>query len=114
MKKILMLLFGSVIAAISFNLILIPGNIAPGGVSGIAVILNMLTRGFLPVGTMTVILNIPLFITGYKVLGKPFVIKSIIGTILFSTMIDILQFKIGHIYLILSVLLQKAKLMTVF
>lgn len=91
MKKILMLLFGSVIAAISFNLILIPGNIAPGGVSGIAVILNMLTRGFLPVGTMTVILNIPLFITGYKVLGKPFVIKSIIGTILFSTMIDILS-----------------------
>jgi uncharacterized membrane-anchored protein YitT (DUF2179 family) len=91
LKKILLLLLGAIIAGISFNLILIPGDIAPGGVSGIAVIINMLTKGLIPVGTLTAILNIPLFIAGYKVLGKSFIFRSFVGTILFSIMIDVLS-----------------------
>ena len=92
LKKKALLILGAVIAAISFNLILIPGNIAPGGVSGIAVIINMLTKGLIPVGTLTAILNIPLFMAGYKVLGKSFVFRSLVGTLLFSVMIDLLSF----------------------
>ena len=35
------------------------------------------------------ILNIPLFIAGYKELGKEFIIKSAVGTILYSVMLDV-------------------------
>ena len=46
------------------------GNFAPGGISGIALIMNKLWN--LPVGTMTLILNIPLVIISYKTVGKRF------------------------------------------
>ena len=44
------------------------GNFAPGGISGIALIMNKLWN--LPVGTMTLILNIPLVIISYKTVGN--------------------------------------------
>ena len=91
MKKYILLIVGAITAALSLNIILLPGGIAPGGVSGIAVILNILTKGFLPVGTVTIILNIPLFIAGYKIIGKKFVYKSFVGTILFSILVDALS-----------------------
>ena len=50
------------------------GNFAPGGISGIALIMNKLWN--LPVGTMTLILNIPLVIISYKTVGKRFLINS--------------------------------------
>ena len=84
MKKILLLLLGAIIAGISFNLILIPGDIAPACFQN-CVIINMLTKGLIPVGTLTAILNIPLFIAGYKVLGKSFIFRSFVGTILFPS-----------------------------
>ena len=90
MKKILLLLLGAIIAGISFNLILIPGDIAPGGVSGIAVIINMLTKGLIPVGTLTAILNIPLFIAGYKVLENHSYSEVLLNDS-FSIMIDVLS-----------------------
>lgn len=50
------------------------GNFAPGGISGIALIMNKLWN--LPVGTMTLILNIPLVIISYKTVGKQVLIKN--------------------------------------
>lgn len=50
------------------------GNFAPGGISGIALIMNKLWN--LPVGTMTLILNIPLVIISYKTVGKRFFDKD--------------------------------------
>lgn len=91
MKKVIILVLGAIIAGISFNLILIPSQIAPGGVSGLALIIYKLTGGIIPVGVMTAILNIPLFIAAYKILGKSFVVRSFVGTILFAVMIDIMS-----------------------
>ena len=91
-KKIMktaMILFGSFISAVGLNLSLEPNNIAPGGISGLAVIINTVSKGLLPVGLMTLVLNVPLFILGYKVLGKEFTIKSFVGTFLFSVMVDL-------------------------
>ena len=51
------------------------GNFAPGGISGIALIMNKLWN--LPVGTMTLILNIPLVIISYKTVGKRFLMKPL-------------------------------------
>lgn len=89
MKRFLFVFFGAVTAALSLNLFLLPSGFAPGGLSGLAVIINILTRGLLPVGTVTFVLNIPLFLLGYRILGRKFILRSLAGTFLFSVMTDL-------------------------
>ncbi len=61
-------------------------SFAPGGVSGVALILNHLTN--LPIGVMTLVLNIPLIFISYKVIGKDFLIKSLRSMIVCSFFVD--------------------------
>ncbi|NMD38228.1 MAG: YitT family protein [Christensenellaceae bacterium] len=84
------ILIGCVIGATAYPLFLIPNNIAPGGLTGVATIINYFIK--VPVGTLSLILNVPLFILGYKSAGKIFVFRSLIATVLFSFFIDILPF----------------------
>ena len=70
--------------ATSINLFLQPNGFAPGGVSGISIILNQATNGFIPVWLANLVLNIPIFITGIVVLGKTFGSKSLYGILSLS------------------------------
>ena len=79
---------GSVIGAAAYPTFLIPNNIAPGGVTGVGTILNYLAGW--PVGITALILNIPLFLIGYRTMGKVFAFRSLVATVLFSILIDIL------------------------
>ncbi|MFC5401713.1 YitT family protein [Cohnella soli] len=76
----LSVLVGSFFIAASFNLFLLPNQIASGGVSGISVILHSLA-GIAPAYTQWA-LNIPLFIAGVLVLGRNFGFKTAVGTIM--------------------------------
>ena len=68
---------------------LLPNQLSSGGVTGIATITYYLLN--LPMGTIIMLINIPLFIfAGYKI-GKEFFVKSLIGTISLSVFIDILD-----------------------
>ncbi len=81
------ILVGSVILAVGMNMFMIPNMLAPGGISGLAVVLYHLFR--LPVGATIILLNIPLFIAGYLVLGPRIVIQSLLGTFLFSIAVEL-------------------------
>ena len=59
-------------------------NFAPGGVTGIALIMNYLWN--LPIGTMSLVLNIPLMLLSLKFLGKEFLLKSL-KTMCFCTLV---------------------------
>ena len=82
------ILFGCLIAAAAYPLFMTPNRIAPGGITGVATILNYLFRW--PVGIVSLLLNLPLFLIGYKAMGRVFVFRSFIATILFSVLIDLL------------------------
>ena len=86
--KAALIVAGAFVTSLGLNLFLEPSGIAPGGISGVAVLINKIAGGRIPVGVLTLILNIPLFIAGYKELGKEFIIKSAVGTILYSVMLD--------------------------
>ena len=58
------------------------GNFAPGGMSGLALIMNYLWH--LPIGLTTLVLNLPLILLSYKIVGKEFLLKSF-KTICIST-----------------------------
>ena len=63
-----MILLGALITGASYTYFFIPNNIAPGGITGIATVLNHLI-GWPPVGTLSFILNIPLFLLALEWIG---------------------------------------------
>lgn len=81
---------GTFLFSISVSMFSAPNNLAPGGLTGIATILHYLIR--VPVGTTSLILNIPLFILGLRFIGGEFIIKSIICTVLVSIEVDATTF----------------------
>ena len=60
---------------------------APGGVSGLALILNHLWG--LPVGIMTLVLNVPLVLISYKAVGKKFLLKTAVTMLISTFFLDI-------------------------
>ncbi|MBR0513604.1 MAG: YitT family protein [Clostridia bacterium] len=85
------IVIGCVIGAAAYPTFLVPNNIAPGGLTGVATILNYLFQW--PVGTVSLILNVPLFLIGYRTMGKIFAFRCLVATLLFSVLIDILPLK---------------------
>lgn len=86
--KYTLVVVGSALFAVGFQLFLYPNDIIGGGVAGIAMIINYLSG--LPVGVMTIILNIPLFIVAWRQFGTRFVIGSFVGMMLSSVFVDLL------------------------
>ena len=77
---------GSLLYSLSLALLLDPNNLAPGGVSGIAIILNR----FVPiqVGTLILLMNIPIMIMGFVWLGKQFCFRSFLCLVVTSFLIN--------------------------
>ncbi|MGI6498622.1 MAG: YitT family protein [Oscillospiraceae bacterium] len=83
----------ALIFAISYNWFFAPNNIAFGGVTGIAMAINGVF-GAPPVGILMIAMNIPLFLIGWRFLGKQFLFRSLYTTILSSVLVDV----VGSIY----------------
>jgi uncharacterized membrane-anchored protein YitT (DUF2179 family) len=75
----ILVLMGSAIIAVAFNVFLLPNRIASGGVSGISTILKAVF-GWEPAYVQWAF-NIPLFISGVVLLGKNFGVKTLVGTV---------------------------------
>lgn len=78
---------GSVIFALGFSLFLQPNDMSAGGISGLALIFVELA-GVGSVGTLSILINLPLFILGGVKIGKQFFAGSLLGMILSSVLID--------------------------
>ena len=70
---------GALIMAIGISQFLLPNQLSSGGISGIATITYYLLN--IPMGTMILIINFPLFLFSFYKIGKSFFIKSVIGTV---------------------------------
>ncbi|MDI6600324.1 MAG: YitT family protein [Thermoanaerobacteraceae bacterium] len=81
---------GVLLMTLSLNMFLTPNNIAPGGVSGLAIIIHSYTGW--PVGALTLAFNIPLFIVSILLLGAHFGIKTFYATFLLGATIDLMSF----------------------
>ena len=80
---------GSAIFALSVVLLLNPYNIVPGGITGISMLIFELFP-VLPIGTMILILNVPVFIISWRLLGREFLLYSGFGILISSILIDVL------------------------
>ena len=80
---------GSGVFALGFALFLSPNDMNSGGISGLAQVLVELL-GFGSVGTLSILINLPLFLLGGLKIGKKFFFGSLIGMLLSSALIDTL------------------------
>lgn len=79
---------GSVLYALGIYTFAKTGNFAPGGLSGLALILNHLCG--IPIGIMTLILNIPFVILSYKIIGKDFLFRTARSMIFCTVFLDVI------------------------
>ena len=87
LKNALLLVVGCAVSGLAYALFLIPHHFVPGGISGIAIIINYFAG--LPVGALIVVLNIPVFLLGLKTMGKKYVLHSLAGMLVSSLFIDL-------------------------
>lgn len=78
---------GAILAAYGIQGFIVNSGLSGGGVGGIALLLFYTFN--LPMGIVTFILNIPLFILGWKEIDKHFVFKTIWGLVIFSFFLDL-------------------------
>jgi len=87
---ILYIAVGSFLTAAAFPMFFIPNDIAPGGITGVSTLLHALFG--VPVGAMTAVLNVPLFVASWKRMGRGFAVKSLIAMLATSALIDLFPF----------------------
>ena len=88
LPTLLILAMGALIAAFSYSLFLVPFNITAGGVGGISIIINSFTGW--DIGTLYLLLNIPLLILGYFQLGRwRFLSQTVIAVVIFSVAVNV-------------------------
>ena len=86
---VLIITLASAVYALSFVWCYAPNGIAFGGITGIAQILNFLIP-VLPIGVTVILLNVPLFVLGWKFIGGRLLVSSLYAMFLSSVFIDVL------------------------
>lgn len=89
-KRFLLITSGSVIYAAAISLFLDPNHLVPGGVSGIAIMINHLA-GWAQTGTLIILINIPLLALGLWKFGKHFLFSTVYSTFLSSALINLIS-----------------------
>ncbi len=84
----MLLVAGSLLYAAAIALFLDPNQLAPGGVTGMAIIINYLSS--LPTGMVVLCINIPLMLVGLWKLGYKVMLSTVFTTVFSSFMIDII------------------------
>lgn len=85
-----MVTLGTFLFAVGINAFVVPHKLVSGGISGVALMLYYLTG--IQVGTLNLLLNIPVLYAAYRWLGRWHVMITIFGTVVSSLFINMLRF----------------------
>ena len=87
LKQYLIITIGSIIYAVAFDWFFAPNQVALGGITGLAQVINAVVPA-LSVGIMTIVMNVPLFLLGWKFIGWHLLTSSLFAMLLSSAAID--------------------------
>lgn len=93
MKKLvpyLWIALASAVYAVGFNWCYVPNAIAFGGLTGAAQIIHAFLP-WAPIGTVVIVLNIPLFLLGWRLLGGRLLVTSLFAMAVSSVLIDVMN-----------------------
>lgn len=89
-KDYSLIIFGIILVAISIEYFFAPNNIASGGVTGLAIIINNIIPQ-ISISLLTLVVNIALFIISFILLGSSFGVRSVITSIMLSIIMWIIE-----------------------
>ena len=96
-KAYSLILAGTFLVSVGYVFFISPYKIVPGGIYGISIVIHYMTAGLftfapdgLPIGIVALCFNVPLTLIALKVLGPRFGIKTFVGFILTSIIVDLL------------------------
>lgn len=118
MMTALLLIVGSFLEAFAYAAFCAPNQIVPGGVYGLTIAINHVTKGLwgfqdgLPIGTTALFFNVPLFLLAWKKLGLKSGGKTIATFLMIAFFSDLISRYLGDSELIKSV--QKDQLLGAF
>lgn len=78
----------SIVFALGFDWLYVPNNIGLGGMTALGQIVNFLVPS-IPIGTVVLVANIPLFLLGWKFLGGSVLISSLYAMAATSILVDV-------------------------
>lgn len=88
-RDYILIVLGALIQAVSLRIFFVPADLASGGVSGIAQLINHFTGW--PIGLMVLIGNVPLFALGWRFLGgRRFALRTAVAIVTYSLLTDLL------------------------
>lgn len=81
-------LIAGIAFGVSVNVFTAPNHIAPGGVTGFATLMNYIFG--VPIGLMSFMINVPLLLSGVKILGKEFFVKTFKSVVIINFSVDVI------------------------
>jgi len=87
--RLVSVILGGLLCAVAINGFFIPNNLLSGGASGIALMIHYLTE--LPTGLLVFLLNIPIFMVGFKVVDRDFLLYSFISMFSMSLLLNLTE-----------------------
>lgn len=73
--RYIFMVVGCAFYALSTALFLLPAQVVAGGVSGLAVLLNIASKDAIPVGLVIIVVNVPILLAGLKMQGLKFILR---------------------------------------
>ena len=94
-RQLFLLLAGTLCFVVAVKGFIIPNHLLTGGVTGLSLLLHALFKW--PVGLLTLLFNVPIFLLGFRDVGRRFALYSGLAVLLFAATVD--QFPIGALTL---------------
>lgn len=101
-RKLFFIFVGNLLCSTAINLFFVPNGLLSGGVGGLGIIVQYLTG--IPTGITVFFLNLPIFLIGYKILNKKFLVYAFISMFVFSSILTATK-DIGSFFVIDDILL---------
>ena len=89
LKSALLIALGAALYALAFNWFFLPNGLTLGGFTGASQIVNHLLPA-VPIGVLTIVMNVPLFMLGVRRMGVGLLISSLCATAASSLLLDLL------------------------
>lgn len=89
LRDYLWIALGSVLYSLSFDWFYVPNQIGFGGITALGMILNHISPA-IPIGTVVLVLNIPVFVLGWKFLGGHTLVSSLFAMAATSVLVDLI------------------------
>jgi uncharacterized membrane-anchored protein YitT (DUF2179 family) len=92
-RNLVFLSVGSALCAVAINGILVPHSFLSGGAAGVALVIHYLVPAA-PVSALYLAMNVPLFLAGWRQVGRRFFLYSLVGMGIFTVMLAWLRMPI--------------------